>query len=432
VWVLDGNESEKASGTAGGYPSAVVVANTDLPAGLQTAGASFAGDHSGQALKISLAANGSAGSGGFITMNSPVLASADYTYAVECSVATSATDPQRTPSIVLAIHTFAYKEISVTELGYASSATPGLNDTTVSSAPLVTEGWVRMRAYLTPSAAALLDAANANQRGVSVTFIAQNNSTAASAGGVDLFIDNVKVYKSAFPDDLAWGNAKIAFAGRPDISVGSRVRSYVDPNAGLPTNGGDPIFGNFERGTGAIATGTTFAGGNVNGWFYGNTPPTGVSASVGASVASTKVESADANWLSVTFAATNSATSAPAVVRTRRMAPVSSGPDEFAPGVYVLSADVHTNSGATNPPAGYLVLSDKSFKTYGYAIMSGGTNGVVRRLRSAVAMRVNNVMIIQLAASQPANNLAGEIHFDNVQVDKIEDAAEYFDYSLFQ
>lgn len=430
VWVLDGQQSAIASGSAGGYPSATVIANADLPASLQASGVSFAGDHSGQALKVSLNASGTAGSGGFIAMNSPVAASAGYAYAVEMSVATNATDAQRTPSIVLALHTFGYREISVSELGPANSATPGQNVTEISSAPLQSDGWVRMRAYLEPSANGLADAA-ANQQGLGVTLIPANLST---AGGVDLYVDNVKIYKSALPDDLAFGNAKIAFAGRPDISVGTRVRAYVDPSLSFGGFEGDLVYGNFERGTGAISTGTGFTGGNINGWFAGNVYATGVSASVGASIAATKLEAGDANWLSITFAATNNAASSglPAVVRTRRMAPVSSGTTEFAPGLYVISADIHTNSGATNPPAAYLVTSDKTFLTYGYLITSGGTNGAVRRLRSAVAMRNNNFLIIQLAASQASDNLAGELHVDNVQVEQIADSSVYTDFSLFQ
>lgn len=430
VWVLDGQQSAIASGSAGGYPSATVIANSSLPAALQASGDSFPGDHSGQVLQVALNASGTAGSGGFIAMNSPVPASAGYAYAVEASVATNATDPLRTPSIVLALHTFGYREISVSELGPANDTAPNQNTTTISSAPLQSEGWVKMRAYIEPSANGLADAA-ANQQGLGVTLIPANLST---AGGVNLYVDNVKIYKSALPDDLAYGNAKIAFAGRPDVSVGTRVRAYVDPSLSFGGFEGDLIYGNFERGTGAITTGAGFTGGNINGWFAGNVYATGVSASVGASIAATKLEAGDANWLSITFAATNNAASSglPAVVRTRRMAPVSSGPDEFAPGLYVVSADIHTNSGAANPPAAFLVTSDKTFLTYGYVIVGGGTNGAVRRLRSAVAMRNNNFMIIQLAASQPSDNLAGELHVDNVQVEQIADSAVYTDFSLFQ
>lgn len=439
VWILDGAESVKASAASGGtrYGSAVVVANTSLPAGLQTADASFDGDHSGQALEISLTAAGTAGSGAVVTMNSPVAAQAGYAYAVECSLASDAPDALRAPYVMVALHTFGFSEISAAGLAPADSLTPNDNQTAVNSSPQLSDGWVRVRTYLEPSAAALADAAAANQEGLAMRFIVYNVS---SAGAVKLYVDNVKIYKTALPDDLAFGNAKIAFAGRPDISVGSRIRAYVDPTLNFSGFEGDPVYLNFENGTGALATGTAFTNGNANGWFLGNTPPTGATASVGASISATKVEAADANWLTMSLAATNNSASAGVgfIARTRRMAPVSVGTTEFTPGVFVLSSDVHTNSGATNPPNSTLVLSSKDFRTFGFAILqkqgdnAGGTNGAVRRLRLPVSMRNNNKLIVQVAVGQASDNLQGDIHFDNVQIDHIQDSAVYADFSLFQ
>jgi len=413
TWVLNVKQSANLSVPAATYyPSATVVDDTALPAALQGSDLSFAGDHSGKCLAVSLTGIGTGTQKvGYLVLNSPVPIQAGYAYAVEASVGSSAATGADAPQIHLAVHTAGFTEISVSMLGKVATSAP------VASAPIATSGWVRERAYIEPSAAGAADGATLD--GLQVTILAENFSTNA----VTVFIDNVRVYKTAMPDDLAWGNAKIAIAGRPDVSVGSRIREYVDPTAGTALDG-QAFYGNFEKASGAIGPNSATTLGNANGFFHSGSLPAGMTASVDTpSAIATRIEAGDLNWLTVNFTA-----AAGQIIRTRQMTPSNVAGPLFAPGIYVLSADYHTPVQTTNPTL-TMGITDNGFQTFAYFTNMQGTNGAIRRIRVPAALRDLDKLTYIFGYSATG---ACSTHLDNVQCDLVSDLLEYNDSSLFQ
>jgi hypothetical protein len=279
---------------------------------------------------------------------------------------------------------------------------------------------VRQRTYIEPSAAALADG---SPTGLALTILVLNTSTASA---VTAYIDNVRIYRTAMPDDLAWGGAKVAIAGRPDVQVGTRLREYVDPTIGNPLSG-QTLKGNFEGGAGAIGPTSSTTNGNANGWFHSNASlPTGVTALVGPSAVATRIEAGDLNWLEVSF--TGAAAGATAVIRTRQLTSAATAGPVFAEGIYVLSADFHTASSTS--PAVNLAFTDEGFLTFGYFSVSQGTNGAIRRIRIPASMRdLDKLTYLASFVATSASTPAG--HLDNVAVDMVNDLTEYNDESLF-
>jgi len=403
-------KSAAAMGGGTYYPSVTVVDNASLPASLQGSGNSFPGDHSGNSLCISLRA---APAGAYIVLNSPVAAQAGYAYAVEASVGSDASSGANAPSVFLGIHSFGFTEVGLTELG-PSSGTVAPNP----SAPVT--GWVKQRSYIEPSAAALADG---SPSGLEVTIMVTN----ASASTLKVYVDNVRIYKTAMPDDLAWGGAKVAIAGRPSMEVGTRVREYCDPSIANAL-AGQPFYGNFEKASGAIGPNSNFANGNLNGWFHSGTAlPTGVTATVDTSAVATRIEAADLNWLTVNFS--GAAAGAVATVRSRQLTSASTVGPVFAPGIYVMSLDYQTPSGV-GVPACNLSLTDDGFLTFGFFSIAQGTNGAVRRIRVPVSMRDLD-KLTYLFNFVSASTSTQTVHIDNVQADLVNDLTEYNDASLF-
>jgi len=416
TWV---SNVKQAAAISGGtyYPSVTVVADTDLPAGLQGSGNSFAGDHSGNALCVALAAGSvAAPKGAYLVLNAPVTVQAGFAYAVDVSVGSSAATGANAPTIDLGIHTFGFTEVAVQLLG-PSNGTVAPNP----SAPLNTS-WVRQRIYIEPSAAGLADGAGIPD-GLGLTVLALNTSASA----VNVYFDNVRIYKTAMPDDLAWGAAKVAISGRPDVSVGARVREYVDPSIGGAL-AGQPLAGNFENGTGAITSNASTINGNANGWFHqGASLPAGMTATVNTSLVSTRIEAGDDSWLEVSF--NGSAVGASGVVRSRQLTPASTVGPVFAPGTYVLSADYQTPSGVAVPTT-LLGITDDGFLTFAYFSNGNGTNGAIRRVRVPVAFRDLDKpnYLFGFASSSTSTQT---VHIDNVQLDLVNDLTEYNDINLF-
>jgi hypothetical protein len=326
------------------------------------------------------------------------------------SVGSSAATSAAAPQIHLGLHTFGFTEVSVQELGPSAAGSSGPTSA----------GWIRMRAYIEPSAAGLADVALS---GLGLTILTINEA----ATPVNVYIDNVRIYQTALPDDLAWGNAKVAIAGRPDVSVGTRVREYVDPALALQP--GQNVYGNFENGAGAIGPNATTTGGNANAWFHaGSALPTGMTATVNTSVVATRIEAGDTNWLEVSYS--GAAVGAAGQVRTRLMTPSSTAGPLFAPGVYVMSLDYQTPSGVAAPTT-LAGITDDQFKTFAYFSNAQGTNGAIRRVRVAAAMRDLD-KLIYLFGFASVSTSTQTCHVDNVQVDLINDMTEYMDFSLFQ
>jgi hypothetical protein len=326
------------------------------------------------------------------------------------SVGSSAATSAAAPQIHLGLHTFGFTEVSVQELGPSAAGSSGPTSA----------GWIRMRAYIEPSAAGLADVALS---GLGLTILTINEA----ATPVNVYIDNVRIYQTALPDDLAWGNAKVAIAGRPDVSVGTRVREYVDPALALQP--GQNVYGNFENGTGAIGPNATTTGGNANAWFHsGSALPTGMTATVNTSVVATRIEAGDTNWLEVSYS--GAAVGAAGQVRTRLMTPSSTAGPLFAPGVYVMSLDYQTPSGVAAPTT-LAGITDDQFKTFAYFSNAQGTNGAIRRVRVAATLRDLDKMIYLFGFASVSTSTQ-TCHVDNVQVDLINDMTEYMDFSLFQ
>jgi hypothetical protein len=274
--------------------------------------------------------------------------------------------------------------------------------------------------YIEPSASGLADG---TPNGLQVTILCINTSV----NPVSVFVDNVRVYKTAMPDDLAWGNAKVAIAGRPDVSVGTRVREYVDPSVALLP--GQPLYGNFENGTGAMGPNATVTGGNANAFLIQNpgTLPSGMTALVTTSVVATRIEAGDANWLEIGFNAT--AVGAGATIRSRQLTPANTVGPLFAPGTYVLSADYHTPSGLAAPTT-LLGITDDGFKTFAYFTHRQGTNGAVRRIRVPAAMRDLD-KLAYLFTFVSTTTSAQTAHIDKVQCDLVNELTEYNSAELF-
>jgi hypothetical protein len=416
TWVSNVKQSAAISGGTY-YPSVTVVDDTGLPTGLQGAGNSFAGDHSGNSLCVSLAAAvPPAVKAAYLVLNSPVPVQAGFAYAVEVSVGSSATTSANAPQIHLGIHTFGFTEVAVTEVGPS-------NGTVAPSASAPLTSWVRLRMYIEPSATGVLDGAGTTD-GLGLTVLAIN----PSASAVNVYFDNVRIYRTAMPDDLAWGTAKIAIAGRPDVSVGARVREYIDPSIGGAL-AGLPFAGNFENGSGAVGPNSSTTNGNANGWFHsGASLPAGMSATVNTSAVSTRIEAGDDSWLEVSF--NGSAAGASGVVRSRQLTPANTVGPVFAPGTYVLSADYQTPAGV-GVPTTLLSLTDDGFLTFAYFSNGQGTNGALRRVRVACAMRDFDKLIYLFGFASTSTSTQ-TVHIDNVQVDKINDLTEYNDINLFQ
>jgi hypothetical protein len=412
TWVSNVKQAATISGGTY-YPSVTVVDDTSLPTGLQGSNGDFAGDHSGNSLCVALAgATSPAVRAAYLVLNSPVSVQAGYAYAVDMSVGSSATTAAAAPQIHLGLHTFGFSEVSVQELGPSAAGSSGPTDA----------GWIRMRAYIEPSATGLADGTGIPD-GLGLTILAINEA----ATPVNVYIDNVRIYTTALPDDLAWGNAKVAIAGRPDVSVGTRVREYVDPSLALLP--GQNVYGDFENGTGAIGPNATTTGGNANAWFHqGASLPTGMTATVNTSAVATRIEAGDANWLEVSFS--GAAVGAAGQIRTRLMTPASTVGPLFAPGVYVMSLDYQTPSGVAAPTV-LTGITDDGFKTFAYFSNANGTNGALRRVRVAATMRdLDKLIYLYGFASVSASTQT--CHIDNVQVDLVNDMTEYMDISLFQ
>jgi hypothetical protein len=415
TWVSRvGNAASISGGSY--YPSVTVVDDTSLPVGLQGSGLSFAGDHSGKSLCIALASSttGSNGvTGAYLALNSPVPATAGFAYAVEASVGSSAASAVTAPQVHLAINTFGYTEVAVQEL---SSSATGVSGPT-------SAGWIRMRTYIEPTAAGLADGVG-QPDGLGVTIMAINDVATA----VNVYIDNVRIYRTAMPDDLAWGSAKVAIAGRPDVSVGSRIREFIDTAAPAPLNGA-AFYGNFENGSGAVGAPASVTNGNANGWLVqGGTLPSGVTASVAASVAATKIRAGDANWLEVSFNA--AAVGATGIIRSRNLK-ASAGGAAFSPGLYVMSLDYQTPSGASAVPTVLTAITDDNFRTYAYLSTASGTNGAIRRVRVPAALRDLDAIQYLYGFVSSSASISQVCHIDNVQADLINDKTEYNDASLF-
>jgi hypothetical protein len=422
-WVLNVKQTSTISGGTY-YPSVTVVDDTSLPAGLTGSGNSFAGDHSGNSLCVALAGSASAPNGltsAFLVLNTPISAQAGYAYAVEASVGSSAATGADAPQIHLAVHSYGFTEVAVDLLGPANGTVAP-----TASAPLNT-GWVRQRMYIEPSATALADNGPSIPDGLGVTILVANTS----ANPVSVYIDNVRVYRTAMPDDLAWGNAKIAITGRPDVSVGSRIREYVRNQGGPIPLDGQALYGNFENGTGAIGPNLDYANGNANGFhFSGAALPSGVTASVASpSLPATRIEAGDNNWLEVNFV--SAALGASAVIRTRDLVPTSGTGTFFAPGQYVLSADYQTPVGV-GAPITLMGITDNGFLTFSYFTSSTATNGAIRRVRVPVSMRDLDVLTYLMGFVSSSSTTSQTAHVDNMQCDLVNDLTEYNDSSLFQ
>lgn len=417
-WALNVKQSSTISGGTY-YPSATVVDDTSLPAGLQGSGNSFAGDHSGNSLCISLAGSASGPNGltaAYLVLNTPVVVQPGFAYAVDASVGSSAATGANAPQIHLGIHTFGFTEVGVSLLG-PSSGTVAPNP----SAPLNT-GWIRQRMYIEPSANGIADGPGVPD-GLALTILAINTS----ANPVNVYFDNVRIYQTAMPDDLAWGNAKVAIAGRPDVSVGTRIREFVDPSLSI-AQAGQALYGNFENGTGAIGPNTSAANGNANGFFHqGGALPTGMTATVNTSVVATRIEAGDLNWLEVGF--NGAAAGTGAVIRSRQLTPSSSVGPLFAPGVYVLSADYQTPNGVAAPIT-LMGLTDDGFLTFSYFTNAQGTNGAIRRVRVPAAMRDLDKLAYLLSFVSSTTSVQ-TAHVDNVQCDLVNELTEYNSAELF-
>jgi hypothetical protein len=413
TWVLNVKQSANLSVPAATYyPSATVVDDTSLPAALQGSDNSFVGDHSGKCLAVSLTGIGTGTQKvGYLVLNSPVPIQAGFAYAVEASVGSSAATGADAPQIHLAVHTAGFTEISVAMLGKVATSAP------VASAPLAADGWVRERAYIEPSAAGAADGTTLD--GLQVTILAENFSTNA----VTVYLDNVRVYRTAMPDDLAWGSAKIAIAGRPDVSVGSRIREFIDPDAGTALDG-QAFYGNFENASGAIGPNSATTLGNANGFFHSGALPAGMTATVNSSAIATRIEAGDANWLEVQFTAAGGQ-----IVRTRQLTPSNVSGPLFAPGLYVLSADYQTPASQAVNPSLTMGITDNGFQTFAYVTNLQGTNGAIRRIRIPAALRDVDKLAYIFGYSATGASIS---HLDNVQCDLVSDLVEYNDTSLFQ
>jgi hypothetical protein len=422
TWVMNVNQSNAAS-LGGGYPSAVVVANSSLPADLQAGGTGFPGAASGQALEISLDGAGGAYAA-WVDWNSKVMVDPGYVYAVEASVASTAATPAEAPQINLAIATAGFSNATVIQYG------PDTATTSTNSMPIAGEGWIKIRAFIEPTAEDLADVAT--NGGIYPIIIALNKGAAAHANPVKVYVDNVRVYKTVAPDDLQFGGAKVAaIPSRPEVTVGSRQPMYVNPALTNPL-AGLPIYGNFENGTGAVQDNSVTTGANANGWVLSGGANPGITASIVATaVPATRIEAGDQNWLEFSFSGTQALGSS--IVQTRQMTPSSTSGVLWTPGVYVLSADLQTPTGQTSKPQVYITITDNGFQTFGYSVMRQTTDGAIRRVRVPVTFRDVDIFQILLGGVDPTGaSVTGTAHLDNVMLDLIDDRQVYTDQSLFQ
>jgi hypothetical protein len=348
---------------------------------------------------------------------------------MEASIASTAATADVAPQIMFGLTSFGYSETMVGQVGPEVTALGSLAGT----APLATEGWLKVRLYIEPSAEALADTTPGGLTPVIVA-INGNEATLANPDAVDVYVDNVRVYRTAMPDDIAFGSGKVD-TGRDAaaLSVGSRKRLYVDP-ALSNALAGSPLYGNFEAGTGAMAAAGTTTGGNVNGWVRVGAGAAGIVASVvsGANY-DTTIEENDTNWLE--FAMDGSSTAGQAtIVRTRNVTPtdVDSPSNVWGTGLYVLSGDYHTSSSTDKDPQMYLGILDNGAQTYAYATYMVRTSNAVRRVRVPFAFRDLDYMQVLLAVVDAEGGTSGAVHFDNIMVDMLQDNVAYTDFSLFE
>lgn len=418
-WVQNVERSDSAS-YGNGYVSAVVAA---APGGM-TPDASFPGDFSGQVLQIQL--GGSAGAyAAWVQLNSAFPASAGKVYCFEANVASNAASPAVAPQVALSLATAGFSEIALVNVGGNTAST------STNSMPAAGEGWAKLRVYLEPSAEGLADSA---APGIFPIIVALNQDAGGTplTNPVSVYIDNVKVYETVSPEDLSFAAAKVdAIPSRPDVAVGTaRKQIYVNPSL-ANVLAGQPLYGNFEAGTGAV-TGTTAGG--ANGWLTVLAAP-GTSASVvGTSASTTRIEQGDANWLELDFNGTQAIDSAVAV-QSRQLTPSNQTNVFWQPGTYVLSVDLETPAAQTTSNDAYIIIQDNGFQSFAYTVIDQPTNGAIRRVRLPYTFRDVDILQISLAGVTGSDDagFSGQIHFDNVMLEYLDDApAEYNDESLFQ
>jgi len=416
TWVQNVGGSNGLNGNAGPIVAQVIAAP-----GSYTPDASFPGDFSGQVLELQL--EGSSGAyAGWVQYfgNNAFSVEAGKVYCLELNVASSATNAADAPQLSIALSSVDFTEIAVANLGGNTGAA------TVNGMPLASEGWTKMRVYMEPSA-------DAAASGVYPILLAQNvnNALAPLANPVSIYVDNVKFYETVSPEDLSFAAAKVAaIPSRPDVAVGTaRKQMYANPAL---TMGGTPLYGNFEAGVGAFGAGAVTTGGNANAWVL-EVQPAGTTVSVVATAGpTTRIESGDANWLEIAYDGT-AGPGATAGIRSRQLTPSDTAGPLFQPGTYVLSADFETPAAQGSAPYAYFILQDNGFQSYSYQIIGNPTSGAVRRVRVPYTFRDLDILqIVLVGQDKAAGGFNGQIHFDNVMLEYLDDAPlEYNDEALF-
>jgi hypothetical protein len=419
-WVQNVGQSNAAS-NGNGYISALVVASAP-----GTPDASFPGDHSGQALELQL--DGSSGAyGAWIQLNSTVNAEAGSVYCFEADVASNAATAADAPRLALALTTPGFTELSVVDIGGDNSKT----DT--NSMPTASEGWAKVRVYLEPSAQGLADSSTPGIYPI-IIGLNKDNADQPLANPVSIYVDNAKVYKTVSPEDLSFAADKVAaIPSRPDVAIGTaRKHIYVDPN-GANALAGNPVYGNFEGATGVLGAGSSTTGANATGWFEVRSAAGGTSEIVNTSASTTRIESGDSNWLQIDFDGTQ-ANGSIVAAQSRITTPSDQTGVYWQPGTYVLSADLETPAAQSNSVDAYIIAQDNGFISFGYQVIRQPTTGAIRRVRVPITFRDVDLLSFVLAADTTAvPGFTGQIHFDNVMVEYLNDAPmQYNDEALFQ
>lgn len=397
-------------GVAGNIPygSATVVHPGEMPPDLAAPDASFFGDHSGNALRITVWPNrplvyvrrfAAFPQGRDDPTGVPGRVRPNRLYAVDASLASNSPHPDLTPLLRLALAAESYSEYTETALG--SGALPGAG-----------EGWIQLRAHLEPSNAAL----NANPPGLQIVIAVVANPLAA--GPVDVYVDNVRLYPTAYDMDLARG--------------ATRERMIGAPHTRFP----GPVYGDFEQSQGELFGNQIDIGGNLNGWFllsqdpYGGAPA-GTFAGVTSSDGSTMTKAGDSNWLEFMFS--------PGMAQPELL--IARSPDLVSPtggavdGIYELRADYITPAGAGLPVLN-LAVAARNFQSFSRLELSAAGQaeyGGRRTLRVPAALRGSDGLVAMVApfgSTIPPADVS--VFVDNVQVHRLNDRPEYWDRTLFQ
>jgi hypothetical protein len=402
-----------------------IVAQVISSPGGYTPDASFPGDFSGQVLELQLEGglnNAYAGWVQYFGQNTFAV-EAGKVYCLEANVASSAATAADAPQLGLALSSSDFSQIAVSLIGGNTGAA------TVNGMPISSEGWTKMRVYMEP-------AAGAAASGVYPIFLAQNvanDGVTPLANNVSIYIDNVKFYETVSPDDLTFAAAKVDALGggsRPDVAVGT-ARKQIYTSSDIANGAGQPFYGNFEAAVGAFGGGAVTTGGNANGWRDQLTSAGVTIGVVNTSNPLTRIESGDQNWLEISWDGTGAASSAASIL-SRPLVPEQVSGSAWDAGTYVLSADVETPAAQSSSPFAYVILRDDGFQSYSYQIVANPTSGGVSRVRVPYTFRdVDNIQV-ELAGQDTASGFNGQLHFDNVMLEYLDDAPiQYNDEALF-